>query len=324
MSTFATLVLVAAGLWLAANAKTSRPDGRIVPGLHSYRRVMGFIMPGRNESLVYFDTYVDAAPLLSYVEQASQKFPCDITHCVVAAGYVTMAENPTMNRFSLGGRLYDRDGIYLSFSMKRAAMDRRAKLAVVKLRLGEGETFRGLCERIHANINQERSGKRTYADKEFDLLSATPRPLLRLGVKALRALDYYGLLPGSFIENDPLYTSMFCANLGSLHMGAGYHHLYEWGTCSSFVMAGQVEDRVVVRDGAAEVRKIMHLRLTYDERVDDGLNAKVGIESLQYALEHPFEYFGCLADDGSDAVALDLLDRRRRNDVSGVSATKAA
>jgi hypothetical protein len=323
MSLFATLCVALVALWIAANLKTSRPDGRLVTGLHAYRRVMGFVMKGRNESVVYFDSYVDVEPLLGYLDEASGKFPCDITHAIVAAGCITLAENPTMNRFSIGGRLYDRDGIYLSFSMKRAAMDRQAKLSVVKIRLAPGETFRALSERIHAGINVERSGKRTYADKEFDLLTAIPRPLLRLGVWSLGALDYYGLLPKSFIENDPLYTSMFCANLGSLHMGAGFHHLYEWGTCSLFTMAGQIEDRPVVRDGVVTVQKTLHLRYTYDERIDDGLNAKLGIESLVYALEHPREYLGCLTDDGSDALALDS-PRRRSESVSGASATRAA
>jgi hypothetical protein len=324
MSGLATASLVLLGLWLAANLKTSRPDGRLVRGLHPYRRVMGFVMPRRNDSVVYFDTYVDAVPLLAYLEEANRRFPCDVTHGLVAAACVTMTENPTMNRFSLGGRLYDRNGVYVAFSMKRAAMDRQAKLSVVKLRLRDGETFRELCERVNAGIGTERSGKRTYSDKEFDLLSAIPRPLLRLGVGTLKALDYYGLLPASFIENDPLYVSMFCANLGSLKMGAGYHHLYEWGTCSAFLMAGAIEDRPFVENGTVTIRKTLHIRFTYDERIDDGLNARVAIESVQYALEHPYEYFGCLSSDGSDAVALDKKSRQRTGTTSGSSATRAA
>lgn len=317
-------LLILAALWAGASWKTSRPDGRMVRGLHPYRRVMGFVMPRRNESVVLFDTYVDAEPLLRYLDATRGVFSCDITHCLVAAGCVAMAENPTMNRFSLGGRLYDRDGIYISFSMKRAAMDRGAKLSVVKIRLGPQETFRQLCERINAGIQAERSGQRTYSDKEFDLLNAIPRPLLQAGVGALKTLDYYGLLPGSFIENDPLYTSMFCANLGSLEMAAGYHHLYEWGTCSVFGMAGQLEDRPVVRDGVLGVRKTLHLRFTYDERIDDGLNARFGIASFQYTLEHPFEYLGCLAEDGSDAVPLITPDRHARRQLSEGSSTAAA
>jgi hypothetical protein len=324
MSALTILVLAILALVTAANAKTSRPDGRLIRGLHPYRRIMGFVMPTRNESVVYFDSYVDAEQLLAYLDRAGPRFGCDVSHCLVASGFITLTRNPTMNRFSLGGRLYERNGVYLSFSMKRSQGDRGAKLSVVKLRLQEGETFRQLCERINSNIRVERSGEQTYADKEFGLMSRIPRPVLWLGVRALKTLDYYNLLPASFIENDPLYTSIFCANLGSLRMSAGYHHLYEWGTCSAFIMAGQIEDRPVVREGKVEVRKILHLRYSYDERMDDGLNARFGIADLVYALEHPFECFGCVADDGSDVRALAAVAQSCGSDVSAASATRAA
>jgi len=324
MSTLAILLLVFLGLLTAANAKKSRPDGYLVRGLHPYRRVMGFIMPTRNESVVYFDSYVDAEQLLAYLEKAGPKFGCDISHCLVASGFISLTRNPTMNRFSLGGRLYDRNGIHISFSMKRTQGDRGAKLSVVKLQLQENETFRQLCERINAGIRVERSGARTYADKEFDLMGRIPRPVLWLGVRVLKTLDYHNLLPASFIANDPLYTSMFCANLGSLQMGAGYHHLYEWGTCSLFLMAGQIEDRPVARNGVVEVRKVLHIRFTYDERIDDGLNARFGIRAVLDGLERPFDYFGCLAEDGSDARPLTAVARAAQSDVIGASATRAA
>jgi hypothetical protein len=156
-------------------------------------------------------------------------------------------------------------------------------------------------------------------------MSRIPRPVLWVAVRVLKTLDYYNLLPGGFIENDPLYTSMFCANLGSLKMGAGYHHLYEWGTCSAFAMVGQIEDRAVAREGKVEVRKILPIRFSYDERIDDGLNARFGIQTFVGCLERPFECFGCLAEDGSDARPLTAVARAASQaDVSGASATKAA
>jgi hypothetical protein len=325
MSLMTSLLLVFFALWVLANAKTSRPDGTLVRGLHPYRRLMGYIMPGRNESIVYFDSYADSRQLLDYLAEARKRFDCDMTHAVVAACCVCLTENPTVNRFSLGGRLYQRDGVYISFSMKRQQLDRAAKLSVVKIRLQPGETFRALCERINAGIRTERSGERTHADKEFDLFGHLPRPLMRAGVWVLKALDYYNLLPASYIENDPLYTSMFCANLGSLQMDAGFHHLYEYGTCSLFTMAGQIQDRPFVENGRVEIRSVLQLRFTYDERVDDGLNARYGIQSLIGALERPFEAFGCLAEDGSDARPLDqprsVASTPR---ASGASATAAA
>ena len=37
-----------------------RPDGDLVKTLHPYRRMLSFVMPGRNESVVYYDDYVKA------------------------------------------------------------------------------------------------------------------------------------------------------------------------------------------------------------------------------------------------------------------------
>jgi hypothetical protein len=48
------------------------------------------------------------------------------------------------------------------------------------------------------------------------------------------------------------------------------------------------------------IRKQLHLRFTFEERIDDGLTARDGIRSSVNALLKPFEYLGCLNDDGSD------------------------
>lgn len=302
------LAYIALGLlvvWGLAHSKRTRPDATLVGHLHPYRRLMPYIMPGRNESVVYFDIYVRAKRLLEYLGQAEPAFGADVTQCIVAAMCRTISENPTMNRFVVGHRLYQRNEVSVTFSMKRKAGDATSKLAVVRTKLNPGENFRSLCHRINASITVERSGAKTYADKEYGLLHRVPRPILRVGVNALRLLDYYNLLPASFIEKDAMYCSAFVANLGTLGMDAGYHHLYEWGTCSLFLMGGKIEERAMVHDGEIVAEKILHLRATYDERIDDGMTAGYGINVVRHTLENPFEYLGCLREDGSDARALD-------------------
>ena len=53
--------------WLLMNFKTSRGDGTLLD-VHPYRRMMPYIMRGRNESVVYYDDYVDVEKLLEYIE----------------------------------------------------------------------------------------------------------------------------------------------------------------------------------------------------------------------------------------------------------------
>lgn len=303
------IILIALGalaLFSLLNLKTSRPDGTLIKNLHKYRTMLFYVMPTRNESVVYFDEYVDAEVVQRYIDEASETFgfPVGMTHAVVAAAALGFAENPDMNKFVSGYRLYDRKGTWLSFSMKRQRMNQKAKLAVVKHRIQDHHTFRTLCEEINDKINVQRSNKKTYADKEYDLFTAIPRPALHRFYKLFRQLNYWNLLPGSFIEPDPMHTSIFIANLGSVGMGAGYHHLYEWGTCPLFLMVGKVEDKAVVRDGEVVVRPILHLRFSYDERIDDGLTAGYGIASVKTALEDPYGALGCMREDKSDAWPL--------------------
>jgi hypothetical protein len=297
------LAVTALAAWALASLKTSRPDGVLLK-VHPFRRMMTFIMRGRNESVVYFDDYIDVEQLRAYLVQARERFPVDITHCVVAGVALGLATAPKMNRFVVGHRLYQRDRRWITFSMKRKKMDREAKLAAVKLDMPDGQTFRELAERIDGKVLIERSDKKTGFDWEMSLLNALPRPALRLAVGLWKVADYYNLLPAALIRSDAMYTSVFVANLGSLKMGAGYHHLYEWGTCSTFVMVGQIEEHPVVRDGQVVVRERVHVRFSFDERIDDGLNARFGIDTLRAVLEDPFTYLGCLAEDGSDARPL--------------------
>jgi hypothetical protein len=293
---FIVALVAVIAVWAALHLKTSRPDGTPL-AVHPYRRLMFHIMPTRTESLVYFDTYVAAERLEAYLERAHPKFGAHITHAVVAAAGVGLAATPRMNRFVAGRRLYQRDGRWITFSMKRAKLDRDAKLATVKLQMLDGETFPALCARIDGSINVERSGKRTAADREFDLFNLLPRPLLRGAAWLLATIDYFNLLPGAFIATDPLYTSVFVANLGSLGMGAAFHHLYEYGTCPLFVMVGRIEEQPGVVDGTVVPVRRLHLRFTYDERIDDGLNARFGIDAMQRVLEDPERWLGGLEEE---------------------------
>ena len=292
-------------LWIIAHLKTSRPDGILVSKLHPFRRLMAYIMPTRNESVVYFDQYINADELLSYLEEAKKKFNVDVTHCLVAAAGIIMFKNPKMNRFISGLRLYQRKHVTVTFSMKRKKLNKEAKLTAVKLEISKDSTFRQLCDDIQRKITYERKDVSTSTDKELSLFNSLPRPLLKFAINIARTLDYFNLLPASFIKLDGMFTSMFIANLGSVGMHAGYHHLYEWGNCSSFTMASKIYDRPVFKDGKYVPQKTLHLRFTYDERIEDGHNANDGIQTFVSVLENPYKYLGCLKEDKTDHVTFE-------------------
>ncbi len=290
--------------WLLMEFKTSRPDGTLM-NIPPYRRIMQFLMPTRNESVVYFESYVDATNFNAWLEKVKVSCPeANPTHATVAAIGIGLSATPSMNRFVMGRRLYQREGRWLTFSMLRTKLDKEAKIGTVKREFIDGESFKDWCARVNGGIREERSGKRTSGDKELDLFNLLPRPLLMLAASAIGAMNHYNILPGFFIKDDPMHTSIFVANLGSLNMGPGFHHLFEYGTCPLFIMIGKTELAPMVIDGELVVRPRMHLRYSFDERIDHGLGARHGIDAVVRVLKDPQRYIGCTAVDGSDVKAM--------------------
>ena len=75
-------------------------------------------------------------------------------------------------------------------------------------------------------------------------------------------------------------ASAFIADLGSIDYPAGFHHLWERGTCSIFGVMGRVEERP---DG----KRSMQVAYTYDERIEDGLYSYHSLEGVRERIEDP-------------------------------------
>jgi hypothetical protein len=101
-------------------------------------------------------------------------------------------------------------------------------------------------------------------------------------------LDRINLLPGWYIRPDPMYTSMFVANLGSVGLDRTSHHLYEYGTAAMFAALGAPRKQLVPdRAGNPVVRDILEVRWSLDERVNDGLYCARGLAHLKRIFESP-------------------------------------
>lgn len=267
----------------------NRPDGTLVRDADKYRRIMQLLMRGRNESAVMFEQRVDAAPALAFLDAHNRMGgpKATLLHLVTYALGRTLAERPRLNRFSAGGRLYQRNGIQLSFSAKRA-MSESAPVVVVKLDFDPSCTFAEHVERVHAALGEQRSDKPSRVDKELDLLFRLPHWLLRRVVPLAFVLDGWGMLPRSFIEGDPLFASAFIANLGSIGLDAAHHHLYEYGNIPLFATMGALRDVPhAADDGSVRVRRELALKWSFDERVEDGLYCAHALELFRRWLEEP-------------------------------------
>ena len=265
-----------------------RPDADLVTEVPKTRRIMPLMMPTRNESIVFFDMEVDAdgidARIATLREQGVQ---ASVLHIVAIAATRIFTERPRLNRFVAGGRHWQRRGIWLSFSGKKRK-EASAPISVIKRELSGTATDLEIVQTLDGGVREVRSVEKNRTDKELDLLFMMPTFLLGWLVGLVRKLDHWGLLPRWYVDGDPMFASIFIANLGSLGMDAASHHLYEYGNIPLFCVIGKKKDAFYVDDaGVVRARSVYPLRFSFDERIEDGFYCLGALERLRELLSSP-------------------------------------
>lgn len=282
-----------------------RKDGDYVAKVPAYRRIMPFIMPTRTESAVYFEQRIDATRGLTYIARWNERFPdkkITFLHLMMYGAIRSLHERPRLNRFTMGGYLYQRRGIWISYSAKKAFND-DSPIVVLKQHFSPELSFAQMVDEMYGALREGRSDKKSHVDKELDLFLKAPAPVLRVGVKLLAWLDSWNILPFSFTDKDPMYASLFIANLGSVKLDSAYHHLYEYGTIPLFGVLGRLHDTVVPNpDGTVGVRPEVSIKWSYDERIDDGLYAAQSLELVRARMEDPEKWCGAIEPAALPAV----------------------
>jgi hypothetical protein len=265
-----------------------RSDGDLVKKLPATRRIMPLIMRRRNESAVYFEQKIDPRAGQAFLDEFRDKtgLRATWTHLMLFAMVQALHKWPRMNRFVAGGRLWQRRGIWISFSAKKKK-DHKSAVVVLKRRFDPDQSFEELVRFVEGDKEEGRSSKKSRTDKELGLLFSLPLFVTKRIAWLLMWADHAGLLPRSFVDGDPMYGSIFLANLGSIQMDAAHHHLYEYGNISIFAVAGGARDEVVAADGEARVEPRITFKYTFDERIEDGLYCASALEDLRRILEHP-------------------------------------
>ena len=259
-----------------------RFDGDLVRDLAPTRAIMPYLMPSRGSASVYFEQTLDVTRAHAFLaaRRAATGEKLTFFHIFTFAVVRTLAERPRLNRFTAGCNTYQRRAIEIAFSAKKSMSD-EAPVAVVKRAFDPAASFDEHTRRLTTGVHEGRSNERSATDKELGLFLRLPGFLLAWFVSLAKWLDAHNLLPRALIEGDPLYASLFVANLGSVGLDAVFHHLYEWGNCPIFAAVGRVREEV--RDGT--VRQLCCVRYTFDERIEDGLYCARALEHLRAIVE---------------------------------------
>ena len=267
-----------------------RIDATLVRDNDPLHFFMPYLYPNRADNEAVLQEEVDLTALNAFLAEKNKGLTTDkytLMHAVCTALVRTITLRPKLNYFIKGNRLYKRNDISLSFVVKKQFAD-NGKEALAFRKFGPETTIDTLHQTIMEEIHDCRSDKLDNSTAGMELFTHFPRWLMRIAIRILFLLDYYGRVPQSLIKADPNYSTVLISNLGSIKLNANYHHLSNWGTCSLFLVIGEKHMAPIFQpDGSYEMHEVVNLSITLDERIADGYYYAKSIQIFKHLLQHP-------------------------------------
>lgn len=267
-----------------------RSDGVKVKGLDPIDQMIPHIMSTRNDAQNLNTEPIRVENMDKWIKEKREKegVSFNYMHIVVAGAVRTYALRQKLNRFVVGGRIYQRNGLYMSISTKTALSDDAPELTT-KIRFTGRESVYEVKEKIDQALKASfEADRENGSTKVATKITSIPNFLVSFGVKFLKLLDRWGMLPKSLINVSPFHTSFFLTNLKSIKGDYIFHHLYNFGTTGMFVSMGKEKYVPCVNiEQELEVGKVMNLGISTDERYCDGFYFLKSFRMWKDYLQHP-------------------------------------
>ncbi|MDP3179406.1 MAG: hypothetical protein Q8M76_15965, partial [Spirochaetaceae bacterium] len=238
---------------------------------------------------VFFSRDFDVESALSFIRArngSGEGCRYSLFGLMIAAAVRTLEAKPVLNRFVHRRALYQRESVAVSFIVKKS-MSEAAPETSAKVEFPPGGALAAMSARIEQAIDAARGADRGIEERMIDLLHKIPAGKAVV-TRIFKLLDAFNIAPAGMIRNDPLFTSVYFANLGSLGLDTPFHHLYEWGTASLFVVMGRIFEKETRKaDGSLQRRRFVNLKFTVDERIAEGICFARALSVFQRLIARP-------------------------------------
>lgn len=252
--------------------------------------IMPTLMPNRADNEAFITVDIDLAPMNAYLAKKNEGRTEDkysFFHIVSAAIGKAFVLRPKMNRFVCNNKLFQRHDITVAFTVKKQ-FDDKAEEGLAFFTYDPQETIDTYHSKIMKTIHHAKKGTDASTGAMDAVKKWLPHFLIVRLVKFVRWMDKHGWAPKGLIASDPNHAAIFLSNLGSIGLEAGYHHLVNWGTNSCFIVVGKKQMKMVYdKEGNGEVKEILPLGITLDERIADGYYYSGTVALVKELLAHP-------------------------------------
>ena len=276
-----------------------RRDGKKLKNISPFQKIVPHIMKARHDSQNLFLAEVRCEPLDTFLRQKREEgVSLSYLHIIVASMVRLIAMRPQLNRFVMNGRIFKRNGIFVSFVVKKRLSD-DAVATTVKLKFDGTEDIFQVKKQIDEAVaaNSYRSAVND-TDKTAKFFTSMPNTMIRMAIGFVKWLDRHGMIPKKVLHASPFHTSCFISYMKSIKTDYIYHHLYDFGTTGIFLGVGKESYRPVVNSEtkAIEAGKVMNVGIVLDERFCDGLYYANSFRLLTDFFNHPEQLCERLTD----------------------------
>lgn len=265
-----------------------RRDAVLVRNIDSMHYIMPLMYPNRCDNEAFISETVDLTNALAWLEAknaGNPEYKYNVFQLIVTAVLKTITHRPQLNRFYANYNLYQRNGVSAAFTIKKVFED-ESEEGLAFIHSKPEDTIDTIHDEINRQVHYVRHEGKDQSTESMDFIQKLPFKKL-IGAVA-RFLDRHGWMPQSVIATDPYQSSVVLANLGSIRLHSGYHHLTNWGTTSLFVIIGEIKPRKFEDDRGNETwRPSVDIGLTVDERISDGFYCSRAVALLHKLLENP-------------------------------------
>lgn len=260
-----------------------RPDGEKLRNLDSMHYIMPLVFPNRCDNEAYITMDIDLEGIENFISKHNDE-GYTLFGIIIAALFKTLYKRPQLNRFIVNKNFYQRNHMSAAFIVKQSLSD-DSEETMARIVADKDDNI----ETIREQVNTQIAKCKNEADETTDAINFIQKlPLKGLIGFLARWADRHGLMPQSVIATDPFQCSFVLTNLGSIGINVGYHHLMNWGTNSIFIVVGQKAYKPVHdRNGNLEMRKVLPVSFTVDERISDGYYFGKSLRLLKKLCENP-------------------------------------
>ena len=121
--------------WVLINLKRGRREGKLIKNVHPYRTMLLHACPNRQSATDYFDLKVRAKNLEAFIKKNEGRV--NVMNVLVWASKLSFESEPKMNSFCSGKRLYRRNGIHVSFTVKKNMKNKSSEVSLLKMNLSK-------------------------------------------------------------------------------------------------------------------------------------------------------------------------------------------